>query len=60
MSLWLVDPHDQALHCNALWHRASSLLDTFTQTYQSPSLAQTAGLAGRAWKTGTAAFSQIF
>ena len=55
--LWLVDPHDQALHCNALWHRASSLLDTFTQTYQSLSLAQNAGLAGRAWKTGTAAFS---
>ncbi|MBS0171385.1 MAG: response regulator [Nitrospira sp.] len=56
-ALWLVDPHDQALHCNALWHRAGSSVEAFAQAYQSLSLASGTGLAGRAWKTGTAVFS---
>ena len=56
-ALWLVDPHNQTLRCNALWHRASPSVEVFSHAYQSFSLTQNVGLAGRAWKTGTAAFS---
>lgn len=56
-ALWLVDPRDQALHCNALWHRASPAVEAFTQSYQSLALTLHTGLAGRAWNTGTAVFS---
>jgi two-component system cell cycle sensor histidine kinase/response regulator CckA len=56
-ALWLVDSRDQTLRCNALWHRASPSIEAFTQRYQSLSLTQRLGLAGRAWQTGTAVFS---
>ena len=56
-ALWLVDSRDQTLRCNALWHRASASIEAFTQRYQSLSLTQRLGLAGRAWQTGTAVFS---
>ncbi len=56
-ALWLVDPHNQTLHCNALWHRGSPSIEAFSHEYQSLSLTQHTGLAGRAWETGTAVFS---
>jgi len=56
-ALWLVDSRDQTLRCNALWHRASPSIEGFTKSYQSLSLTQQLGLAGRAWNTGTAVFS---
>ncbi len=56
-ALWLVDSRDQAMHCNAVWHRAGAAIGAFTRTYQSLSLTHKTGLAGRAWKTGTAVFS---
>ncbi|CAE6802934.1 MAG: response regulator [Nitrospira sp.] len=56
-ALWLVDPQDQTLHCNALWHRASAPIEAFAKSYESLSLTQHMGLAGRAWRTGTAVFS---
>ena len=45
------------MHCNAVWHRAGAAIGAFTRTYQSLSLTHKTGLAGRAWKTGTAVFS---
>ncbi|GAB1724828.1 MAG: response regulator [Nitrospira sp. CR1.1] len=55
--LWLVDPHTQTLRCNALWHRDDPSIDAFMQTYRSLSLAQEAGLAGRAWTSAAAVCS---
>ena len=53
-ALWLIDPSQKSLHCNALWHQSGESIEAFAQSYRALSLQQSVGLSGQAWSTDAA------
>ena len=53
-TLWLVDAHEKALRCDALWHQSGLFAEEFSRLYRTLVLQPGIGLAGQVWKTGDA------